>query len=101
MDEAVRKAPINLGCLHKKFAYDHCGEMGCRNYVNKCPAHSATGSISAVCNLTRASVLSGLSDEARETIDKAISLSPALEETILLIADLCFRDGEESVENSL
>jgi len=87
--------PINLGCLHKKFAYNHCGEMECRNYVNKCPAHSLTSTAGAVCNLTRAAVLSGLSDEARETIDRAISLSPALSETILLIAELCFRDGEE------
>jgi hypothetical protein len=89
---------INLGCLHKKFAYNHCGEMSCRNYVNKCPLHSLTGSSTAVCNLARASVLSGLSDETRETVDNAIALSPALEETILLIVELAFRDGEEARE---
>jgi hypothetical protein len=89
---------INIGCLHKKYAYNHCAEMACRNYKEKCPLHCVTGSPIATCNLTRTAVLSGLSDEARETIDKAISLSPALEETILLIAELCFRDGEESCE---
>jgi hypothetical protein len=85
---------INLGCLHKKFAYNHCGEMGCRNYVNKCPLHSVPGSSTAACNLARAAVLSGLTDETRETVDNAIALSPALEETILLIVELAFRDGE-------
>lgn len=87
---------INLGCLHKKWAYNHCAEMPCRNYVNKCPLHGHGTSPTAVCNLARASVLSGLSDETRETVDRAISLSPALEETILLIVELSFRDGEEA-----
>jgi hypothetical protein len=87
---------INLGCLHIKIAYNHCAEMACRNYKEKCPLHSVTGSSTATCNLTRASVLSGLSDETRETVDTAIALSPALEETILLIAELAFRDGEAS-----
>jgi len=87
----------NLGCLHIKVAYNHCASRGCRNYLSVCPFHSPNaGSTRAVCNLTRASVLSGLSDEARETIDRAISLSPALEETILLIVELVFRDGEEA-----
>ena len=86
---------INLGCLHKKYAYNHCAEMECRNYKNKCPLHaSAGGSATATCNLARAEVLSGLSDETRETVDRAIALSPALEETILLLVELAFRDGE-------
>ena len=87
---------INLGCLHPKIAYNHCGEMLCRNYKEKCPLHSVDGSPGAVCNLARAEILSGLSDETRETIDRAIELSPALTETILLIAELSFNDGEES-----
>ncbi len=101
MSSPVQKPSINLGCLHIKWAYGHCAEMTCRNYVNKCHHHSSTGSPTAVCNLARGIILSGLSDEARETIDRAIGLSPALEDTILLIAELCFRDGEEAVTNSL
>ena|ERR1700741_2267282 len=89
---------INLGCLHIKRAYNHCDNLDCRNCLILCPLHAIDGDSTAVCNLTRASVLSGLSDEARETIDKAISLSPALEETILLIAELCFRDGENVIK---
>lgn len=89
---------INLGCLHKKYAYNHCAEMECRNYKEKCPLHCVTGSPIAVCNLVRGSMLSGLSDEARTAIETAIALSPALEESILSIAELCFRDGEEACE---
>jgi len=85
---------INLGCTHRKYAYNHCGDMLCRNYKEKCPLHSITGSSTAVCNLVRASVLSGLSDETRKLIEDAITLSPALEETILLIAESAYTDGE-------
>jgi len=87
---------INIGCLHSKRAYNHCARVECRNSLGKCPLHAIDGSPGAVCNLTRAEVLSGLSDETRETIDRAIELSPALTETILLIAELSFNDGEES-----
>jgi len=90
---------INLGCTHVKFAYNHCGEMLCRNYVNKCPRHSLTGSTTAVCNLERAKSLMSLSDETRETVDGAIGLNPAMEDVILLIVDLAFRDGADSVES--
>jgi len=87
---------INLGCLHAKRAYNHCAREECRNSLGKCPLHSVDGSPGAVCNLARAEILSGLSDETRETIDRAIELSPALTETSLLIAELSFNDGEES-----
>ncbi len=89
---------INLGCLHIKRAYNHCGKADCRNDLIRCPLHAIDGDPTAVCNLARAEVLSGLSDETRETIDRAISLSPALEETILLIVELSFTDGEDSVK---
>lgn len=89
---------MNLGCIHKKFAYSHCGEMACPNYVNKCPLHCMAGTSTATCNLERAKSLIGLSDETRKLIEHAIALSPALTETILLIADLSYRDGAESVE---
>jgi hypothetical protein len=89
---------INLGCTHKKWAYNHCAMEECRNSLGKCPLHSAAGSPAAVCNLVRGSMLSGLSDEARTAIETTIALSPALEESILSIAELCFRDGEEGCE---
>lgn len=92
---------LNLGCLHIKRAYNHCGIRDCRNDLIRCPLHAIDGDPTAVCNLTRAAVLSGLSDESRETIDRAISLSPALEETILLIAELCFRDGEDYADGPI
>jgi hypothetical protein len=91
----------NLGCLHVKWAYNHCRTWGCRNNAIKCPLHQEQGDSTATCNLTRAAVLSGLSDEARETIDNAIALSPALEGTILLIAELCFRDGEDYADGPI
>ena len=92
---------INLGCNHLKYAYNHCAEMSCRNYKNKCPLHATTGSSTATCNLERAKSLVSLEDDTRETIDKAIGLCPALEETILLIADLAFRDGGESTSDTI
>ena len=76
--------------------------MDCRNYKEKCPLHSVTGSSTATCNLARAAVLSGLSDETRETADRLIAMDPALEEGILLLIELAFADGEDAqpVESS-
>jgi hypothetical protein len=37
--------------------------------------------------------LIGLSDETKRAITRVIELSPALEEAILNVADLCYRDG--------
>lgn len=42
--------------------------------------------------------LFGYADETKRAIVRAIELDPALEEAILNIADLAFRDGVDSVE---
>lgn len=102
MAEDRRLKPIvNLGCVHIKWAYNHCAEMGCPNYVNKCAFHGTTGTSTVKCNLERAISLSGLQNDTREAIVRAIGLDPALEDTILLIANLAFRDGEESITDML
>lgn len=88
----------NLGCIHKKWAYNHCADMACRNYIQKCPLHGTAGSSTAACNLDRSRALSGLAEDTVEAIEKTIGLDPALEDSILLIAALAFRDGEESAE---
>jgi hypothetical protein len=43
--------------------------------------------------------LIGLSEEAKHAITRLIELSPALEEGILNVADLVYRDGLDSAEN--
>ena len=45
--------------------------------------------------LKRALALAGYSDELKKLIVRAIELDPALEETILKIAELAFEDGRE------
>jgi hypothetical protein len=40
--------------------------------------------------------LIGLSNETKRAINRAIELDPALEEAILNIADLCYRDGMDA-----
>lgn len=92
---------VNLGCTHLKWAYNHCAEMNCVNYVSKCPLHSMSGSSTAICNLDRAMGLAGLTDETRNTIVATIALSPALEEAILVIASLAYQDGADSVTDLL
>jgi hypothetical protein len=89
---------INLGCIHMKYAYGHCADMYCRNYIGKCPLHCTTSMrhTTATCNLERAKYLTGLSAETRELTDKIIGLDPALEDSILLLIDLVVRDMEEN-----
>jgi hypothetical protein len=31
-------------CKHEKFRDNHCADMTCWNYVNKCPKHMTAGS---------------------------------------------------------
>lgn len=37
-------------CLHAKWRDGHCAEMGCANYVSKCPKHAIAGDDKAACN---------------------------------------------------
>jgi hypothetical protein len=91
---------INVGCVHyhQPHYHGHCAEMLCRNYVNKCPLHSITGSTTATCNLERAKALVGMTQETKDLAVKIIELNPAMEESILFLVELVARDAEENAE---
>ena len=41
----------NTVCRHNAYGKgQHCAEMSCKNYVNKCDKHSLTGDPKATCN---------------------------------------------------
>jgi hypothetical protein len=39
-------------CVHPRYSNDHCAEMSCSNYVNRCFRHAPSGSPDAECTAT-------------------------------------------------
>lgn len=37
-------------CAHSHYADGHCASMTCWNYYSKCPKHSISGSLNAMCS---------------------------------------------------
>lgn len=90
----MARTRLNLGCLHSEVAYGHCGEMSCVNYQSKCSKHAPTGSSTAICNLEHAKAIGSMSQETRDQIYRIIELNPALEASVLRLAELAFVDGQ-------